>query len=38
MPYRPGGGFTPVAVFWCAEDVRQLGGESPLPDLMEVKG
>ena len=22
----------------CAEHVRQLGGESPLPNLMEVKG
>jgi hypothetical protein len=24
--------------FLCAEHVRQLGGESPLPNLMEVKG
>jgi hypothetical protein len=24
--------------FWCAEHVRQLGGASPLPNLMEVKG
>jgi hypothetical protein len=23
---------------WCAEHVRQLGGENPLPSLMEVKG
>jgi hypothetical protein len=22
---------------WCAEHVRQLGGESPLYNLMEVK-
>jgi hypothetical protein len=22
----------------CAEHVRQLGGENPLPNLMEVKG
>jgi len=22
----------------CAEHVRQLGGESPLPNLVEVKG
>ena len=22
----------------CAEHVRQFGGESPLPNLMEVKG
>jgi len=22
----------------CAEHVRQLGGESPLPSLVEVKG
>jgi len=27
-----------VARAWCAEHVRQLGGESPLPNLMEVKG
>ena len=33
-----GGGFTPVAFLWCAEHARQLGGESPLPTLMEVKG
>jgi hypothetical protein len=26
------------AAFVCAEHVRQLGGESPLPNLMEVKG
>jgi hypothetical protein len=24
-------------LFWCAEHVRQLGGESPLDNLMEVK-
>ena len=24
--------------FLCAEHVRQLGGASPLPNLMEVKG
>jgi len=23
---------------WCAEHVRQLGGESPLPSLMAAKG
>jgi hypothetical protein len=23
---------------WCAEHERQLGGASPLPNLMEVKG
>ena len=38
MPYLPAAGSSPVAVFWSAEHVRQLGGESPLPDLMEVKG
>jgi hypothetical protein len=27
-----------VRATWCAEHVRQLGGESPLPNLMEVKG
>jgi hypothetical protein len=28
-----------IGVFvWCAEHVRQLGGESPLPNQMEVKG
>jgi hypothetical protein len=26
------------ALALCAEHVRQLGGESPLPDLVEVKG
>jgi hypothetical protein len=24
--------------FSCAEHAQQLGGESPLPNLMEVKG
>ena len=31
------GGF-PVPCQLCAEHVQQLGGVSPLPDLMEVKG
>jgi hypothetical protein len=30
-------GTTVPRFFWCAEDVRQLGGESPLHNLMEVK-
>jgi len=25
-------------IFWCAGHAQQLGGESPLPNLMEVKG
>jgi hypothetical protein len=25
------------ALFWCAEHVRQLEGESPFDNLMEVK-
>jgi hypothetical protein len=29
--------YTRVATFLCAEHVRQLGGESPLDNLMEVK-
>ncbi|MBB5511313.1 hypothetical protein HDG35_007615, partial [Paraburkholderia sp. JPY681] len=24
--------------FWCAEHAQQLGGASPLPSLMVVKG
>jgi hypothetical protein len=27
-----------LAFYLCAEHVRQLGGESPLPNLVEVKG
>jgi hypothetical protein len=27
-----------MAFFSCAEPVRQLGGESPLPSLTETKG
>jgi hypothetical protein len=27
-----------VGPFLCAEHAQQLGGESPLPNLMEVKG
>jgi hypothetical protein len=26
------------AFFWCAEHAQQLGGASPLPNLMVVKG
>jgi hypothetical protein len=26
------------AFFWCAEHDQQLGGASPLPNLMKVKG
>ena len=32
------GGHQKTAVFLCAEHVRQLGGASPLPSLMEAKG
>jgi hypothetical protein len=27
-----------AAPWWCAGHAQQLGGESPLPNLMEVKG
>jgi hypothetical protein len=27
-----------LAFFWCAEHAQQLGGASPLPNLMVVKG
>jgi hypothetical protein len=41
---QPVGGFqiklllTCAAVLLCAGHAQQLGGESPLPNLMEVKG
>jgi hypothetical protein len=31
-------GGAPAPPFLCAEHVQQLGGESPLPILMEEKG
>jgi hypothetical protein len=36
MPLQERG--NPRSFFMCAEHVRQLGGESPLPSLMETKG
>jgi hypothetical protein len=32
------GGSNPAWLLGCAEHVQQFGGESPLPNLMEVKG
>jgi len=32
------GAATSSSFVWCAEHVRQLGGASPLPNAMEVKG
>ncbi len=31
-------GLAALGCILCAEHVRQLGGESPLPNLVEVKG
>src|SRR3990172_8603148 len=38
FPGPAGGGTQSPRLFWYAEHVRQLGGASPLPSLMEVKG